>query len=282
MSANRHDPTRRRLLAGGASALALGGLVSASSTTAAQLDRDLLDLLYVQEQELIDLYAAMLGAFDEAAFREAGLPDGVRPTIEEILAAEETHQAVVTRPDRPQSTGGQSILPDDLLAALRQAADLENLTVAAYAFVIPEMGRQRLIPELLGILSVEARHAAWLATLLGDDPFPAAIDAPLSLEESDPGANEPEATPSPVDSGEIDADMAPIVAAIAEELGAAASDVTVVSATPEVWPDASLGCPQPDMLYAQVVTPGFRVVVEVGGEEIEFHTDERGTVVRCS
>ncbi len=281
MSANRHDSTRRRLLAGGASTLALAAIVSASSTTAAQTDRDLLDLLYAQEQELIDLYAGMLDAFDEAAFREAGLPDGARATIEEILTAEEMHQAVVTRPDRPQAAGSAAIVPAELAAALRQAADLENLAVAAYALVIPEMGRQRLIPELLGILSVEARHAAWLATLLGEDPFPAAIDAPLSLEDSDPAGGESEATPAPAAGGETDANLEPIVAAIAAELGAAPSEMTVVSATPEVWPDASLGCPQPDMLYAQVVTPGYRVVAEVGGEQIEFHTDERGAVVRC-
>ena len=281
MSANRHDPTRRRLLTGGASTLALAALVSAPSTTAAQMDRDLLDLLYAQEQELIDLYAGMLDAFDEAAFREAGLPDGARVTIEEILTAEEMHQAVVTRPDRPQAAGSAAIVPAELANALRQAAELENLTVAAYAFVIPEMGRQRLIPELLGILSVEARHAAWLATLLGEDPFPAAIDAPLSLEDSDPAGGESEATPAPAGSGETDADLEPIVAAIAAEMGAAPSDLTVVSATPEVWPDASLGCPEPDMLYAQVVTPGYRVVVEATGEQVEFHTDERGTVVRC-
>lgn len=281
MSANRHDSTRRRLLAGGASTLALAAIVSASPTTAAQTDRDLLDLLYAQEQELIDLYAGMLDAFDEAAFREAGLSDGARATIEEILTAEEMHQAVVTRPDRPQAAGSAAIVPAELAAALRQAATLENLAVAAYAFVIPEIGRQRLIPELLGILSVEARHATWLATLLGEDPFPAAIDAPLSLEDSDPAGGEPEATPAPAAGGETDANLEPIVAAIAAELGAAPSEMTVVSATPEVWPDASLGCPQPDMLYAQVVTPGYRVVAEVGGEQIEFHTDERGAVVRC-
>jgi hypothetical protein len=71
------------------------------------------------------------------------------------------------------------------------------------------------------------------------------------------------------------------VAAIAAELGVAPVDVTVVSTSQEVWPDASLGCPQPDMLYAQVVTSGFRVVVEAGGEQVEFHSDQSGNVVRC-
>ena len=39
--------------------------------------------------------------------------------------------------------------------------------------------------------------------------------------------------------------------------------------------------PLPQLLYAQVITPGYLVVVEVSGERIEYHTDELGTVVRC-
>ena len=281
MGATRHDLTRRHVLVGSAPALALGAFVPSAAATALQMDRDLIDLLHAQEQALIDHYQATLDAYSEAAFREAGLPEAVRATIEEMLAAEEVHQAVVTRPDQPRIPAPVAIPPEDPLDALRRAADLENLAVAAYAFVIPELGRQRLIPDLLGIHSVEARHAAWLATMLGDDPFPAAIDAPLALGDADPAANEPPATPVPPASIAAEAELAPIVAAIADELNVAPEEVTVVSATPEIWPDASLGCPQPDMLYAQVVTAGFRVVVDAAGEEIEFHSDERGSVVRC-
>jgi hypothetical protein len=57
--------------------------------------------------------------------------------------------------------------------------------------------------------------------------------------------------------------------------------VQVITIESRDWPDTSLGCPQPDMLYAQVITPGYLVLVEVSGERIEYHTDERGTVVRC-
>jgi hypothetical protein len=281
VSANRHDPTRRRFLAGSASALALGAVLPATSATATQMDRDLLDMLFAQEQALIDHYAALLEAFDEPAFRAAGLPDGTRPMIEAILAAEVVHQNVVTRPDGSHTTSSNVILPEDPVAALRQAAELENLTIAAYAFVIPDLGRQRLIPELLGILSVEGRHAAWLATLLGDDPFPEAIDPPLALEDEDPASDGTPASLEAAESPSTDAALESIVAAIADELSVATEEIGVVSATPETWPDASLGCPQPDMLYAQVVTPGFRVIVEVAGEQIEFHTDERANVVRC-
>jgi hypothetical protein len=47
------------------------------------------------------------------------------------------------------------------------------------------------------------------------------------------------------------------------------------------WPDASLGCPEPGQMYAQVVTPGFRAVFEVRGETYVYHTDREQTVVLC-
>ena len=38
------------------------------------------------------------------------------------------------------------------------------------------------------------------------------------------------------------------------------------------WPDSSLGCPQPDMMYAQVITPGYRVVLALDDQEYVYHT----------
>ena len=38
------------------------------------------------------------------------------------------------------------------------------------------------------------------------------------------------------------------------------------------WSDSSLGCSEPDMMYAQVITPGYRVILAVGDEEYVYHT----------
>ena len=281
MSANWHDSTRRGFLASGASTLALSALRSPVAA-AAPIDRDLLALLAGQERQLIGLYTAVLDAFDAPAFSRAGLPEGVRAGIEQILAAEGMHLAVVTRPDQPQPADPAPILPDNPAAALRQALQLENLAVAAYAFGIAELDRQRLTSQLLGILSVEARHAAWLATVLNENPYPEAIDAPLTLDAPESPTTQPAGTPAAAGTIEAGPELAPIVAAIANAMQVAEHEVTLVSARRESWPDASLGCPQPDTLYAQVVTPGYWVLVEVGGRQLEFHTDERGNVVRCS
>jgi hypothetical protein len=38
------------------------------------------------------------------------------------------------------------------------------------------------------------------------------------------------------------------------------------------WPDSSLGCPEPGMVYAQVLTPGYRFKLQSGGKLYEYHT----------
>lgn len=68
----------------------------------------------------------------------------------------------------------------------------------------------------------------------------------------------------------------------AAELGLSPDAITVESVEELDWPDASLGCPQPGMLYAQVITPGYRVIVTAGGQTYAVHLDAggRGRVCR--
>lgn len=276
------NPTRRVLIAGSASAFAASALTRGAPTGAFQGDRDLLDLLVTQEQAQIAHYSALLEAFDEAAFAAAGLPEGARSGITSILTAEQTHLDVLARADEESAPGTAVPVPADLIEAMREAAELENLAVASYALIIPELGRQRLMADLVGIHSVEARHAAWLATLLGAEPFPDAIDAALTLEESAAAPAAPVAVPPAAGTPVVAQDVAALLPAIAQDLDVPVDSVQVLSVESRNWPDSSIGCPQPDMLYAQVVTPGYLVLVEVSGEPFEYHADERGNVVRCA
>lgn len=61
-------------------------------------------------------------------------------------------------------------------------------------------------------------------------------------------------------------------------------DVIQVQAADAVeWPDAGLGCPQPDQEYAQVVTPGYLILLKTeDGQLYAYHTDRRGRMVLCS
>ena len=55
-------------------------------------------------------------------------------------------------------------------------------------------------------------------------------------------------------------------------------DAEVRLVEPVDWPDSSLGCPQPDMMYAQVITPGYRVVLALDDQEYVYHTNTRRAV----
>jgi hypothetical protein len=68
---------------------------------------------------------------------------------------------------------------------------------------------------------------------------------------------------------------------LAERLEVDREAIEVISVEAVEWADASLGCPQPGQMYAQVVTPGFRVVLEARGETYVYHTDREQTVVLC-
>jgi hypothetical protein len=72
------------------------------------------------------------------------------------------------------------------------------------------------------------------------------------------------------------------VAELATTLGVPPSDVTVVRVEAIDWPDASLGCPLPGKMYAQVVTPGLRIELQAEGKTYVVHTDLESQIVLCT
>jgi len=61
------------------------------------------------------------------------------------------------------------------------------------------------------------------------------------------------------------------VADLARRLSVPADHVALVSAAAVVWPDSSLGCPQPGMRYKQVPEDGARIVLEARGRTYAYH-----------
>ena len=103
-----------------------------------------------------------------------------------------------------------------------------------------------------------------------------------------PPTEDPTMTPAPIPEatgtappGEAEAAIRLARQELAQNLDLATEAVLLISVEAVEWPDASLGCPQPGRTYAQVITPGFRVVLEVGGKTYEFHTDRGKVVVLC-
>lgn len=66
---------------------------------------------------------------------------------------------------------------------------------------------------------------------------------------------------------------------LSEELGVSIEEIEIVEFEQVEWPDACVGILQEGQACAQVITPGFRVVLEVNDQEYEFRSDEAGTLI---
>jgi hypothetical protein len=67
-------------------------------------------------------------------------------------------------------------------AFTKTAVAMEDLTVALLTGVTPVVHDRRLTAALMGLLTVEARHAAWARNIVGETPAPAAFDKPRTLK----------------------------------------------------------------------------------------------------
>ena len=69
---------------------------------------------------------------------------------------------------------------------------------------------------------------------------------------------------------------------LAKRRGISDEKIVLKHAEAVTWPDTSLGCPQESRMYAQVVTPGYRLVLSDGTTDFEYHTDNYRSVVVVS
>jgi hypothetical protein len=107
---------------------------------------------------------------------------------------------------------------------------------------------------------------------------PAVLTAPATT-------NSP-ATPASTSGAIPDEVKKPFEAAsndLAKRASLAPQTIQMVSYNFEDFPDSSLGCPQPNTRYLQVITPGYRIQLEAGGQQYDYRTNVSGTrVVLCT
>ncbi|HZJ23194.1 MAG TPA: hypothetical protein VFD54_07790 [Anaerolineales bacterium] len=70
------------------------------------------------------------------------------------------------------------------------------------------------------------------------------------------------------------------IAVLSENLGLPADKITMVSTEAVDWPDECFGIVIEGLSCAPVITPGFRVVLEANGRQVEYRTNEDGTQLR--
>jgi hypothetical protein len=115
-----------------------------------------------------------------------------------------------------------------------------------------------------------------------DSPLPTP-DAGRSVEESPLPTPAPDVDTSAQVSDPLTMLMLAAQKVLAESEGINAQDFLLDSFEQVEWGDASLGCPDPDSSYAQVVTPGYLFLFVVGEKEYPVHTtlNPEGQIVYC-
>jgi hypothetical protein len=59
---------------------------------------------------------------------------------------------------------------------------------------------------------------------------------------------------------------------LAGRLGGALEQIELLRAEAVIWPDGSLGCPQPGVAYTQVQQDGLRILLRAGQAEYWYHS----------
>jgi len=117
----------------------------------------------------------------------------------------------------------------------------------------------------------------WLAVVLLAGCAPA-VSVPVTPAPMTPAPT----TPGPSPAG---TDLQSLIRTVSDDAarrsGVDASRVRVLEAGAVTWSDGSLGCPEPDRMYTQALVAGYRIRVEAGGQQFDYHAGARGTWRLC-
>ena len=59
------------------------------------------------------------------------------------------------------------------------------------------------------------------------------------------------------------------------------AQLTIVRSEAVTWRDGSLGCPEPDRLYPQMLVRGYRIRVQAGAALLDYHASAAGQWLWC-
>lgn len=159
------------------------------------------------------------------------------------------------------------------------------ITVFWVGFTTIACGAETPDQDIEAVETIEAQAAPATTPTTTPTALPAEIEpvsplSPLSSpveETAMPSSIQSDIEPIP---GSEDA-LAAAIADLSARTGLPAEDIRLVSMEAMEWSDASLGCPQEGFMYAQVITPGFLIILEAEGQQYEYHTDQAENVMLC-
>lgn len=165
------------LAAGGALATvtALGAADRLSAAPSPEQDVKVLNLLLLVERVEV--------AFYEAALERAGLSGELEAYARAVVAHEREHLAYLENAlgDKadPEPEYDLAAVTADADAFATASAKLEDIAVAAYNGQATNVTPGAFLAAAR-IVSVEARHAAWIRSIRNGDPAPDAVDTPYN------------------------------------------------------------------------------------------------------
>jgi rubrerythrin len=190
----RNKDARSRLqliVAGGVGLVAaspiLRALLGTGAAGAASTSEDLRILQLVLQLEYTQV------ALYERALREASLTSELRDFAQTALGHERQHLAAVKRAlgskagPKPRFEFGSKTKTAD--AFRRTAIELEDIAVAGYNGQAANLTKPTLAVAA-EIVSVEARHAAWVRAIAGEIAAPDPVDKPMTASEVAAGLHE--------------------------------------------------------------------------------------------
>ncbi|WP_114561165.1 ferritin-like domain-containing protein [Desertihabitans aurantiacus] len=187
----RDDSSRRRFLQ---TALVVGAGSSLAAAAAAMRDPRAVADATANDLDILN-YALTL-EYLEAEFYTQGLGSGVLDgrdleLVEPIRDHEQAHVEAVTQ--TITDLGGEPVdkpsfmFPDgtfdDKDMFLTNASAFEELGVTAYHGQVPRIDDPDILAAAAAIAGVESRHAAVVADLLGENPFPAPFEKTMTMEQ---------------------------------------------------------------------------------------------------
>jgi hypothetical protein len=179
-----HGSTRAGFLRGAAlgGAAMLGTLLRPPSASAAVTDVEILQfgLLFERLQATFYTQSDELGTI-------ATMSDAKQTWARTLGAHERAHVKIIKSVlgpkagPRPAFDFGKANESD--AAFTRTAVAMEDLTVALLTGVTPQIRDRKLIAALFGLLTVEARHAAWARHIVKANPAPDPFDHSRTLDQ---------------------------------------------------------------------------------------------------
>lgn len=133
-------------------------------------------------------YQEGLANFTQEDFVNAGFEDPFYSNLQAIAYDERTHvdfltKAIIAAEATPVSEATYSFPVTDARSFVTLSSVLEGVGVSAYLGAAASIMEKAYLTAAGTILTVEARHSAYIRDKIGQEPFPAPFDTPLGFNE---------------------------------------------------------------------------------------------------